>query len=192
MPKALSSGIPHSDTISDLLKWLRQTKTKGIIIGGVATSLLGQPRFTQDIDLLVISDSSEWENFFKTGVSSGFIGRISNALDFARKNRVLLLRHSKSGVNVDISFGALPFEEECLKRAQKIKVGPLNIPLPTAEDLIIMKAVAHRFKDLDDIRIILEVHPHVDKKRIRKWVKEFSVLLESPEVYKDLEKLLQA
>ena len=46
-----------------------------------------------------------------------------------------------------------------------------------------MKAVAHRPKDLLDIQAIIESNPGIDKSRIQKWVKEFSQVLESPELW---------
>lgn len=58
--------------------------------------------------------------------------------------------------------------------------------LPTPEDLIIQKAVAHRPKDLLDIQAIIERHPELDRERIRYWVCEFAKLLEMPELWEDI------
>jgi len=43
--------------------------------------------------------------------------------------------------------------------------------LPTPEDLIILKAVAHRPKDMEDIRILADKYPNLDTARIEQWVK---------------------
>ena len=43
----------------------------------------------------------------------------------------------------------------------------LSIRLPTPEDLIIMKAIAHRPKDLVAIGTITDKYPDLDKKRIK-------------------------
>jgi hypothetical protein len=85
----------------------------------------GRLRFTRDIDSVVFTD----------------------ALDFARKNRVLLLRHESSGIDVDVFFGILPFEQELIARTAWLEVAGVRTPLPTVEDLIILKAVAHRSQD---------------------------------------------
>ncbi len=53
-----------------------------------------------------------------------------------------------------------------------------------------MKAVAHRPIDMEDIRSVLEANPHLDFKRIKHWVEEFARVLEMPEIFADLEKLL--
>ena len=81
-----------------------------------------------------------------------------------------MLRHTRSGVNLDISFGYLPFEKETMRRRTFHKVGVMRIPLPTPEDLIIMKMVAHRPQDMIDVKTILQTYPKIDRKRIQKWL----------------------
>lgn len=66
----------------------------------------------------------------------------------------------------------------------------LSIRLPTPEDLIIMKAIAHRPKDLEDIRTIAEKYPNLDMKRIEEWVKAFGDALERPDLWHQVKSLL--
>jgi len=42
--------------LRDVFRWLSATRTRGALIGGVAASIRGRPRFTQDVDLLVDID----------------------------------------------------------------------------------------------------------------------------------------
>jgi len=77
-----------------------------------------------------------------------------------------------------------------IARARRHRLGAVSVPLPVPEDLIVMKAIAHRPRDLADIESILEVNPGVDVARIRKVVREFAAVLEAPELAADLERLL--
>ena len=181
---------PLYSALKDLVKWFKQSGCQGIIIGGVAVSFLARPRTTQDIDVLASLDEESWPEFLALGKRFGFKARYKDTLEFARRNKVLLMRHQATLTDIDISFAALPFEKESFKRARKFRIANLTISLPSPEDLIIMKAVAHRQIDLEDIRSILEVNPDVDVKRIRCWVKEFAKVLEMPEIWDDLKKLL--
>lgn len=97
----------------------------------------------------------------------------------------------RSGVDLDLSLGAMPFEREVIERSQRIDAGGLQISLATPEDLIIMKALARRPQDIADIAGIIEVQPSLDVDRIRRWVREFSAVLEMPEILDDLEELLR-
>jgi len=120
----------------------------------------------------------------------GFVARVTHPLDFARKAKVLLVRHEPSGIDVDITFGTLPFEKEAITNAFWIDIRGVRLPLPTAEDLIIMKGVSHRPRDLADIESIVDAHKKLNLRRIRRWVREFSTAVEMPEIFNDLEKIL--
>jgi len=182
--------VPLLAALRDLVAWFQDAPTPGTVIGGVAASLLGRPRVTRDIDALVLLDESEWSTFLAKGAGFGFVPRLSNALTFARQARVLLVRHEASGIDIDIAFGALPFEEKAVARAVWHDVGGIRIPLPLPEDLLIMKAVAHRPRDMADIESILDAQPKLDLPRVRRWVREFSAALETPELLRDFNALV--
>lgn len=44
----------------DLGRWLDAIQAQAIVVGGVAASFLGRPRFTQDIDAFAIISEPEW------------------------------------------------------------------------------------------------------------------------------------
>lgn len=191
MVKGKLPASSFSKALADLLRWWKRAHVDGLIIGGVAASLLGKPRMTQDVDALILLDADRWDEFIRVGKACGFRPRRADALGFARRSRVLLMQHIASGIGVDISLGALPFEYESMSRAVHIRVGKgLAIPVPSPEDLIIMKAVAHRPKDMIDIESIVQAHHRLNTKRIKTVVREFASLLELPEIYDDLAKLL--
>jgi hypothetical protein len=49
-------------------------------------------------------------------LNAGYLGRIRDAQEFARRNRVVLLQ-SPAGVPIDIALAALPFEEAMVERS---------------------------------------------------------------------------
>jgi hypothetical protein len=181
---------PLLSALRDLMTLFKDRQIPATIIGGIAASILGRPRVTRDIDALVMLDGEAWEGLLIASRQFGFSPRLSDALQFARTNRVLLLRHEPSGIDVDIAFGGLPFEEETIKRASSVSVGDISITLPSPEDLIIMKAVAHRPRDIADIEGIVDAHPNLDEDRIRMWIAQFAEMLEMPEILSDTEKIL--
>ena len=183
--------LPPEITLGALIAWLQSENVSGLIIGGVAASLLGRPRFTRDVDVLILLDDDRWEKFLKAGDRFGFVPRIDNAVAFARRSRVFLVHHKESGVDVDIALAGLPFEAESIEQAKWRKVGNLTLPLPTPENLIIMKAIAHRPQDMADIKSLVDANPKLDLRRVRRWVKEFSTALDMPDILFDLEKLLR-
>jgi predicted nucleotidyltransferase len=176
--------------VADLTALLKDQGVPGAFIGGLAANLLGRPRITKDVDAVVMLGNLQLESFLAAAARFGFAPRISDATKFAAKNRVLLLIHEPSKTDVDISLGILPFEQESVDRASIITVAGISFPLVSPEDLIVMKALARRARDVADIEGVLDVQPEVDLERVRYWVSEFATVLEAPDILDDLERIL--
>ncbi|HEX8070080.1 MAG TPA: nucleotidyl transferase AbiEii/AbiGii toxin family protein [Pyrinomonadaceae bacterium] len=190
MPEA---GLPPSflGALQALTDWLDGERVPYVTIGGVAVSLLAQPRATQDIDVVIWLPEEDWAQFLRAGAAYGFAPRVGDALEFARRARVLLLRHQPSGVSGDVSCGALPFEREMIERAALLELGRLKLRVPTPEDLIITKLVAQRAKDIADIESLMSVCAELDVARVKRWAREFAAALEMPEMIATLDGLLR-
>ncbi len=176
--------------VADLISWLKDQSVPGAVIGGLAANLLGRPRVTKDVDAVVLLGDLHIDAFLDAGTRFGFSARISDAAAFAAKNRVLLLVHDPSKTDVDISLGVLPFEQESVDRASIVTIAGISFPLVSPEDLIIMKALARRPRDIADIEAVLDAHPELDLERVCYWVSQFASVLEAPEIFDDLERIL--
>ena len=181
---------PFRGAIESLQRLLHKFNDRGVIIGGIAVGFLGKPRFTADIDAVFLLSTQELSKFIELAAAENISPRIQNGEEFARKNRVLLLKHLPTETDIDVSLGILPFEEEMVERSSTKSFADLSIRLPTPEDLIIMKAIAHRPKDLEDIRTIADNYSNLDIDRIEKWVKAFGEVLETPELWDLVKSLL--
>jgi predicted nucleotidyltransferase len=191
-PVTTSGGLQSlAGALADVVRWLTDEKIPGVVIGGVAASLLGRPRLTRDIDALVLGDEMGWEAVLESARPFGIAPRVDDPLDFAHRTRILLLRHLPSSVDIDVSLGALPFEREVVERASIVSAGDIRVRVPAVEDLVIMKALARRPRDLGDIEGLLDVWPDIDLDRIRQWLREFGSILEMPEIQEDFERLLR-
>lgn len=185
--------VPSSflDALRDLVAWLESSRTRAIVIGGVAASLLGRPRATRDVDVLALVPEDRWEGFLIQGDQFGFSPRIEEPLEFARNTRVLLLRHRPTLLDLDMSLGGLDFERQAVEQGTQIEIGEVTIPLISPEDLLVMKAVAHRPRDTADIEGILEVRTGLDLDRVQGWLREFSSALDRPEILEDFQTVLR-
>lgn len=126
------ADLPGSfeEALRSLALWLESEEVPYTTVGGMAVSLLGQPRATQDIDVVVWLGEHPWDSFVSVAESRGFVRRIPDVLEFAARTRVILLRHG-SGVGVGVSCGALPFELEMIERARAVEVGGVRVKVPT-------------------------------------------------------------
>lgn len=177
--------------LTALQKLLDHFHGRGVIIGGIASSLLGKARLTADLDAMLLLSTQNIPEVLQVAEQLRIYPRVENVAQFAQKHRVLLLCHRESSTNIDISLGMLPFEEEVIERSRQIAVGGIKVQLPTPEDLIIMKAVAHRPKDMLDIQGIVDVHPDLDRQRVEFWIRQFAEALDMPELWTDVAKILR-
>ncbi len=183
---------PFLEPLESLQRLLSRFNERGVIIGGAAVSILGKARYTEDIDAMFLLSIKDIPQLLEVASEEGIEARIDNAAEFARKSRVVLLKHVISNTNIDLSLGVLPFEQEIVERSVVHQVdATLQLRLPTPEDLIILKAIAHRPKDMEDIRILADKYPNLDISRIEKWVKQFAEVLEMPSLWDDIVGILK-
>lgn len=176
--------------LADLTEWLEAGHVPAMIVGGIAASILGRPRATRDIDALAVVPDDQWTQLVGSAGAHGILPRIENPVEFARRTRVLLLRHTESGIDIDIILSGLPFEADAVSRATIHDLSGVRVRLPQVEDLLIMKAVAHRPQDLRDIEGLLDVFPTADVESVRRWVQDFATAAELPNLPEEFEKLL--
>jgi hypothetical protein len=171
---------------------LRVLGCPAMLIGGLAVIARGIPRQTIDIDAVVQGEGLDVETLLQVLEKSGFAPRIPDAVAFAHQRQVLLMRHSPSGVPLDLSLGWLPFERDAMSRATLIDLAGVTLPVATAEDLVVFKAVAWRDRDKGDIeRLVVRHGDTFDFARIRATLTQFYEALDEPERLKEFDALVK-
>jgi hypothetical protein len=170
------------------MRWLDAAQIPSVIIGGVAASILGRPRLTQDVAALAVLPETDWARVMGLASQYALQLRIQDALQFAQRSRVLLMRHTPSGIDVDVTFGGLPFEQAAVAQGRSHEIG--GVRLPRVEDLMVMKALARRPKDVEDLRGLLATHPGADIAAARRWILEFATAMSMPDMLDDFDALL--
>jgi len=178
---------PLQGTLADLVCWLDEAGVPYAIVGGLAASILGRPRITRDIDVLAILEEDAWGTLVASGKSRGFVPRISDCVQFARESRVLLLRHEATSVEVDLVCAGIAYEEQIVHQASSRDLSTIAVRLPRPEDLIIMKAVAQRPRDVGDIEGIVDVQATLDWDYIVDLAREFAEVLDSSDILRTVE-----
>jgi hypothetical protein len=107
------------------------------VLGGLASSLVGRPRWTHDIDFLVRADDA-------LGVLRAF-----RAAGFRTEETdpVWIYKAFKSDIMVDVIFmitGGIYLDREMEERAIQREYDGLQVRIPSAEDQVVIKAIVHR------------------------------------------------
>ncbi|MBP7828823.1 MAG: nucleotidyltransferase [Kiritimatiellae bacterium] len=175
----------------EICGFMRKRNWKFCIIGGLAVQRWGEPRLTRDADLTLYTGFGEEETFARDLLMQ-FKPRRDDALAFSLVNRVLLIS-AANGMPVDISFGALAFEQEMLDRATAFEFSPgYVLPTCSAEDLFVMKAFAGRPQDWLDVRgIAVKQGVSLDRKYIARHLTALCDLKETPEIVREAMHILE-
>lgn len=120
------------------------------VFGAQAAIIHGAARFTQDIDVTVLLDAVAQTRLVDALTASGFELRIADKA-FIDQTRVLPTVHTQTSIPVDVVLGGPGLEELFAGRAQRTDVGGAVVPVALLEDVVAMKVLAGRPKDLDDV-----------------------------------------
>jgi hypothetical protein len=155
------------DAAQEIQQFCQSRHWRFCFIGGIAVQHWGEARLTRDADLTVFTGIGDEPRYIDELVRN-FESRVGQARDFALKHRVLLLR-ATNGVPLDVTLGALPFEEKAVAsaRAEEIVTG-VRLQLAAPGALVVFKVFADRPQDWLDIEgIVVKSSRLIDWNEVR-------------------------
>ena len=171
--------------------WLAASAIDAIFVGGVAVTILGRARYTEDVDVLAALEDAQLDEALACAAEFGLKPRVADAARIARERRVLLLMHGAACFPVDVILARVPLERETIRRGHVRDVEGIAMKLPQLDDLILMKALAHRLADLGDIDTLLAMNPDVDVTRALAIVRDAAQSIGMSDVIEDLERIVR-
>ncbi len=145
-------------TLADLTTWLRSEQVSFAVIGGLAVGVRGEPRFTADVDVVVGLNLDDALLLVDRLSGSPFQPLFPEVAEVVRTSFLLPLRHLATSVRVDVAIGLSGFERQLLARADEITLSGFTAPIATSEDLILMKLLASRPRDIEDAEKLSQKH----------------------------------
>ena len=107
-------------------------------------------------------------------VSAWGEARATLDVDFAAETRVLPML-SCQGIRLDLLFAALPAERDMIARAHTRQLGGRPIRIAAVEDLIWMKLISERPKDMEDaMRLLRRFRGTLDRAYLEPKLRELS------------------
>jgi hypothetical protein len=180
--------IPLEELFQRAIDVIEGTEIRYLVYGGIALPAWGDVITTQDLDLVVQVDEAEAVRLITAYRDAGF--RVPDDAETLFPIDTWT-RASLGGRDVDIAWGATKFDESALSRAVKVTLFNREVPIATAEDLILYKLAAHRRKDLAHVEdIILRQGTRLDVDYLKSWAQRIASTTGKFEIPTTLEKML--
>jgi hypothetical protein len=164
------------ELLARILPLLDAANIDHMIAGSFASTYHGEPRTTQDIDLVIDSSRSGIETFVASLDPEIYYCDLDAALDAHRRQGQFNLVDMRSGWKIDfIVRKSRPFSEMEFSRRRPANILGCDVYIATAEDTIVAKLEWARDstseRQLRDVASILAVSgEQLDREYIANWV----------------------
>jgi len=138
--------------------------------GALALAYYATPRGTHDIDLNVFVPAARGDRVLELLAELGVAAGGATALREVRDRGQTRLRWEHTPIDLFFSTDAL--HESCMARVRRVPFGADEIPILSAEDLAVFKAVFDRPKDWSDLAEMLYAQgPAFDAAYVTGWLR---------------------
>jgi len=164
-----ASSDPLEQSLQRVVRILGKRRTSYCVIGALALGAWGQPRTTQDLDLLVLLEGEKRARVLADLERDGFTidTKWARYNPMIRDRHIRLIRHT---VPVDLLLPRDAHDEQVLKRRRRKTLGSLRLWVISAEDLILHKLKAGRPRDFEDsLSVIVRQGNRLDLKYLNHW-----------------------
>lgn len=159
------------------------------LFGAHAVAIRGAPRATQDVDVTVQVPRTALPALIAALERHGLRHRYPElAAELIAHGSVLPLAAS-SGMEVDMVLSGSGLEQLALERATTVPIEGIPVPVVHATDLVVMKILAGRGKDIDDARAVIAAG-EVDSREARELLRQLEHALGQSDLVPQLEALL--
>jgi hypothetical protein len=152
-------------------------------MGGIAVRAYAVPRPTYDIDLTITIDRKHLPQLFKQLKKFDYsIPELYETgwVDEVKGLKLLKLRRylREESLDVDLFLAETDFQSEVMNRRGEVEAEGKTIWLVSPEDLVLMKLLAARPRDLVDVSDILFMQGQLDLRYMRGWAGQLGISAE--------------
>lgn len=186
-----SSASPLAELLADLQRALADLGVRWYLFGAQAAILHGVVRLTADVDVTVDLGPRRSGELVAAVTRAGLDLRVSDVEGFVEATRVLPLVHRRSRIPVDVVLAGPGLEELFFSRVEERSIAGVRVPVASAEDVVTMKMLAGRGKDLEDVAAIARaLGDRLDRERIRTTLRLLEAALARNDLVSELERVL--
>lgn len=171
-----------SELVAYITARLEDLRIEYLVTGSVASVSFGEPRFTNDVDIVVRLSEGQALRLCESLPEEEFYVSKEAAVDAVRRGGQFNAIHFTSGLKVGfMAAGDSPYDESRFDRPVSVQVTPqARASFASPEDIILSKLRFYQEgqsqKHISDIRGILRVSgPELDYEYLDRWARRLGV-----------------
>lgn len=142
------------------------------LIGGHAVNVWVEPRFTADVDIVVVAGPDDFDRLKQGLAAEGFAVALEHGGDQPSGADFIRFTAESNPLVLEVQAAKTELQREIVRRARP---RPGGLPVATVEDLIVLKLIADRAKDQVDLFGLAKL-PRIDWPYVEQWSTEWQVL----------------
>jgi predicted nucleotidyltransferase len=169
-----------TEQLKRIVEFLNKHRIDYALAGGLAFSALVEPRATMDIDLIVMINETQLNDFkalLKAEFESIMPHKEPMQFKLVKIWRVVNLIEELELI-FDFILAESKFFKNAIERAFEIEFFGTKLKIITLEDLILLKNCANRTQDIADLDKIYQTYnEEIDDEYLKAWGKELNIWL---------------
>lgn len=164
----------------DFIRIFDAQKIPYAVMGGLAVRAYGVPRPTYDVDVTISVDTDRLPALYQEVKAAGYTvpeAYLSGWVDRIAEMPLVKFRiyRPDRSVDVDVFLAETAFQREIMSRRKESELDVGAAWLVTPEDLILLKLIAGRPRDLGDVQDVLFMQGELDEPYMHRWAEELGV-----------------
>ena len=169
-----------SEAIEDIVGLFDSLGHEYALMGGIAVRVYGIPRATYDVDFTAAIRRDALADFFRRAQEIGYAVAepyLQGWVDQVGGMPLVKIRLLLAGreVDVDIFLSESSYQATLLSRRKWAKLNGIDAWLVSPEDLVLLKLLANRPRDVADVGDVFFMQGQLDVEYMRHWAQQVGV-----------------
>jgi hypothetical protein len=166
--------------LQDFVRVFNTLRIPYVVMGGLAVRAYGVPRPTYDVDVMLAIDGDELPSLYSAVEEAGYTVPASYRTGWVdRVGGMPLVKfriyRPNGSIDVDVFIVETDYQREIMKRRRlaDLELGKTWVISP--EDIVLLKLIAGRYRDLGDIEDIRTMEGELDVDYLRYWADKLGI-----------------
>jgi len=171
---------PLTQTLIEFTQLFVRMKLPYVVMGGLAVRAYGIPRATYDIDFTITIERERLKELYDAVETLGYaVPEAYTAGWVDAVGGMPLVKFQifveDNGIDIDVFLAETEFQQSVVSRRRREELDGAVLFLVSPEDLVLLKLLANRPRDIADVFDVLFIQGELDGLYLREWATRLNI-----------------